>query len=165
MCAYSLLDLSGTSDVAVGAFLFLGAGSWLKVHSWLWNSQRTQEGPSLITQRLFRRRHASQGLSGRPLTAEDSDTRDPTGDVVIASGDCDAIFCIVPQKSWPVLSCSLSNFEANSLAFMGARIYSILRMGSQDRKSHQLNHSEVVEIRIEPRNQSRLIGSTRSSGK
>jgi len=105
------LDLSGASDVAVGAFLFLGAGSWLKVHSWLWKSHNTHAGPSLITHRLFRRRHASQGLSGRPLMTEDSDTRDPTGDVVVSSGDWDAIFWVLLLTTRAVVSCSRGDTE------------------------------------------------------
>jgi hypothetical protein len=43
---------------------FLGRGLCTKVHSCLWNSQRTQRtAPSWITQRLLRLRQASQGLS------------------------------------------------------------------------------------------------------
>ncbi len=67
------------------------------MHSWLWNSHKTHEDVSPITQRLLRLRHASQGRSGLTLTA-DSDARDPTGDVATASGDCDdweTAFCIV----------------------------------------------------------------------
>jgi hypothetical protein len=64
--------------------------------------------------------------------AEDSETRDPTGDVVIASGDWDAIFCIVPLTPWPVGSCSRLEFEAHSLVFISASIYCMLKICNQD---------------------------------
>lgn len=52
-------------------FLFLGSGLCTKVHSCLWNSHSTQrDAPSWITQRLFRRRQASQGLSLRERMLE-----------------------------------------------------------------------------------------------
>jgi hypothetical protein len=63
-------------------FLFLGAGSSLKVHFWRWNSHSTQAVASaLSTQRLFRLRHASHGRSGLMEELGVSPTRGVVADV------------------------------------------------------------------------------------
>ena len=61
----------------------LGAESSIKVQAFLWNWHITQDAaPGLMTQRLLRRRQASQGRSGRMAGFGPSPTRAMVGDVI-----------------------------------------------------------------------------------
>lgn len=79
--------------------------------------------------------------------ADDSDTRDPTGDVLIASGDWDAIVCILLLATWTVVSCSRGEVRSRfSLVLISICTYCGVKICNQDRDWRRLIHSEVVEI-------------------
>ena len=92
---YTLFSLMAGS--AVGAFLFLGAGSSSKVQFCLWKSHRTHEALSALlnTHRLFRRRHASQGRSGLFRELGVSPMRELVGEVDIEAVSSGGMFLCI----------------------------------------------------------------------